>query len=119
RPLPELPPPLPPVEIDPDVLELEALKVIARLRRHGHEAYLVGGCVRDLLVGAEPKDFDVVTSATPEEVRSIFRNSRLIGRRFRLAHVYWPNGAIVEVATFRANPAAAIEAPTDAEAEGE
>src|SRR5437879_7183663 len=55
--------------------------------RHGHEAYLVGGCVRDLLLGRKPKDFDVATSARPEEVRELFRNSRIIGRRFRLVHV--------------------------------
>lgn len=99
-----LPPPLPPTEIEPDLLDLDSLKVIARLRRHGHQAYLVGGCVRDLLVGVRPKDYDVVTSAHPDTVRDIFRNSRLIGRRFRLAHVYFPGGRFVEVATFRANP---------------
>src|SRR5690606_12835460 len=64
-----------------------ALRVLYRLREGGHEAYLVGGAVRDLLVGGHPKDFDVATSATPEEVRALFRNCRLIGRRFRLAHV--------------------------------
>jgi poly(A) polymerase len=95
---------LPPPEINPDSLDLAALKVIARLRRYGHAAYLVGGCVRDLLVGAHPKDYDVATSAHPEAIREVFRNSRLIGRRFRLAHVYFPGGHFVEVATFRASP---------------
>ena len=79
-----------------------ALRVLYRLREGGHEAYLVGGAVRDLLVGGHPKDFDVATSATPEEVRSLFRNCRLIGRRFRLAHVVFGR-EIIEVATFRAN----------------
>lgn len=77
-----------------------ALKVLYRLNRHGYEAYLVGGSVRDLLLGLHPKDFDVVTNAKPEEVRRVFRNCRLIGRRFRLAHVYFGHD-IIEVATFR------------------
>lgn len=77
-----------------------ALKVLYRLKKSGFEAYLVGGCVRDLLLGREPKDFDVVTDASPEQVKSTFRNSRLIGRRFRLAHVFFGR-EIVEVATFR------------------
>lgn len=102
--LENLPPLQAPPEIDPDLLEVESLKVIARLRRHGHTAYLVGGCVRDVLCNVAPKDYDVATSATPEEIRAIFRNSRLIGRRFRLAHVYFPGGKFVEVATFRSNP---------------
>lgn len=77
-----------------------ALKVLYRLRDEGYQAYLVGGCVRDLLLGREPKDFDVVTNAHPEQVRDIFRNCRLIGRRFRLAHVHYGED-VVEVATFR------------------
>lgn len=77
-----------------------ALKVLYRLQKQGYEAYLVGGGVRDLLLGLHPKDFDVVTNAKPEEVRHVFRNCRLIGRRFRLAHVYFGYD-IVEVATFR------------------
>jgi poly(A) polymerase len=79
-----------------------ALRVLYRLRDAGYGAYLVGGAVRDLLVGGHPKDFDIATSATPEEVRQLFRNSRLIGRRFRLAHVVFGR-EIIEVATFRAN----------------
>ena len=67
----------------------------------GFKAYLVGGGVRDLLLGREPKDFDVVTDARPEQIRKVFRNCRLIGRRFRLAHVYFKRD-VVEVATFRA-----------------
>ncbi|NBC42902.1 polynucleotide adenylyltransferase PcnB [Corallococcus exiguus] len=93
-----------PAEIDPDEMDPDALKVVLRLHQHGHQAYLVGGCVRDLLLGKKPKDFDVATSAHPGEVRAIFRNCRLIGRRFRLAHVYFKGGKIVEVSTFRANP---------------
>jgi poly(A) polymerase len=77
------------------------LRVLYRLREGGFQAFLVGGCVRDLLLGIEPKDFDVATDALPEEVRKLFRNCRLIGRRFRLAHVYFGRD-IIEVATFRA-----------------
>ena len=79
-----------------------ALRVLYRLNEAGFAAYLVGGAVRDLLLGGAPKDFDVATDATPEQVKQLFRNCRLIGRRFRLAHiVYGPE--IIEVATFRAN----------------
>src|SRR6185436_6701804 len=70
--------------------------------RFDHTAYLVGGCVRDLLVGRKPKDFDIATTATPRQVRRAFSNCRIIGRRFRLAHVYFQNGKVIEVATFRA-----------------
>jgi poly(A) polymerase len=79
-----------------------ALRVLYRLREAGFTGYLVGGAVRDLLVGGEPKDFDVATDATPEQVKALFRNCRLIGRRFRLAHVVYGR-EIIEVATFRAN----------------
>ncbi|MFT4257573.1 MAG: polynucleotide adenylyltransferase PcnB [Pseudoxanthomonas sp.] len=79
-----------------------ALRVLYRLRDAGFSACLVGGAVRDLLVGQQPKDFDVATDATPEQVRQLFRNCRLIGRRFRLAHVVF-GPEIIEVATFRAN----------------
>jgi poly(A) polymerase len=82
--------------IDPD-----ALKILYRLQNHGFLAYLVGGCVRDLLLGKTPKDFDVVTDAHPQQIREVFRNSRLIGRRFRLAHVYFKQGKFIEVSTFR------------------
>ncbi|ROS06704.1 poly(A) polymerase [Enterobacter sp. BIGb0359] len=77
-----------------------ALKVLYRLNKAGYEAYLVGGGVRDLLLGTKPKDFDVTTSATPDQVRKLFRNCRLVGRRFRLAHVMF-GPEIIEVATFR------------------
>lgn len=78
-----------------------ALKVLYRLHDAGFQSYLVGGGVRDLLLGKEPKDFDIATDATPEEVRGLFRNCRLIGRRFRLAHIHFGRD-IIEVATFRA-----------------
>jgi poly(A) polymerase len=78
-----------------------ALKVLYRLKKAGFAAYLVGGSVRDLLLRHQPKDFDVATDATPEEVKKLFRNCRLIGRRFRLAHVHFGR-EIIEVATFRA-----------------
>lgn len=79
-----------------------ARQVLSRLNEEGFEAYLVGGCVRDLLLGREPKDFDVATVAHPEEVRQVFPRARIIGRRFRLAHVR-SGREIIEVATFRAN----------------
>jgi poly(A) polymerase len=80
------------------------LRVLYRLREGGFMAFLVGGCVRDLLLGLTPKDFDVATDALPEEVKRLFRNSRLVGRRFRLAHVFFGRETI-EVATFRATSA--------------
>jgi poly(A) polymerase len=83
-------------DIDPD-----ALKVLYRLKQHRHVAYLVGGSVRDLLLGKHPKDYDVGTSAHPYEVKRLFRNCWIIGRRFRLAHVRFPPNKIIEVATFR------------------
>ena len=83
-----------------------ALKVLYRLKEAGFQAFLVGGSVRDLLLGVSPKDFDVATDARPEEVRRLFRNCRLIGRRFRLAHVVYGD-EIIEVATFRAAAAPA------------
>src|SRR2546428_8950168 len=91
-------------EIPDDRLDPDAVKVVRRLRRAGFTAYLVGGCVRDLLLGMRPKDFDVATSAHPNEVKATFRNSRLIGRRFRLAHVFFRGGKIIEGSTFRATP---------------
>lgn len=80
-----------------------ALKVLYGLKDAGFDAYLVGGCVRDLLLGHEPKDFDVATNASPEQVHKLFRKSRLIGRRFKLVHVGFGRN-VIEVATFRAPP---------------
>jgi poly(A) polymerase len=77
-----------------------ALKVVYKLKKEGFDAYLVGGCVRDLLLGREPKDFDVVTNALPEQLERMFSNCRIIGKRFRLAHVVYGRD-IIEVATFR------------------
>ena len=91
-------------EIPEELLDPDAVKVVRRLRRASHQAYLVGGCVRDSLLRIRPKDFDVATSAHPNQVKETFRNSRLIGRRFRLAHVFFRGGKIIEVSTFRANP---------------
>src|SRR5918995_1735214 len=93
-------------DIDPD-----ALKVLYRLHEHNHVAYLVGGSVRDLLLGRRPKDFDIGTSAHPHHVKKLFRNCWIIGRRFRLAHVKF-GAKTIEVATFRrqVDPA---ELPTD------
>jgi poly(A) polymerase len=79
-----------------------AIEIVRKLKRSGFQCYLVGGCVRDSLVGIKAKDFDVSTDATPEEVRKIFRSSRIIGKRFRLVHVFSRN-ELIEVSTFRAN----------------
>ena len=79
-----------------------AVNIVERLQNAGYQAYLVGGCVRDMLLNITPKDFDVATSATPEQVRAEFRNARIIGRRFKLVHIHFGR-EIIEVATFRAN----------------
>ena len=92
------------VDIDDARIDIDALKVVRRLVRHGFEAYLVGGGVRDLLLGHRPKDFDVATAARPEQVRRLFRNSRIIGRRFRLVHIIFGAQKVIEVATFRRTP---------------
>lgn len=86
-------------DIDPD-----CLKVLYRLNANGFTAYLVGGAVRDLLLGRRPADFDVGTNAHPNQIKKLFRNAFLIGRRFRLAHVRFQDGKIIEVATFRRKP---------------
>lgn len=101
-----------PVEVEPaaeqeiplNKIDRNALSVVKRLRSKGFEAYLTGGCVRDLLLGRSPKDFDVATSAKPEEVKKLFRNCRLVGRRFLLAHVCFPGRKVIETSTFRRNP---------------
>jgi len=104
------PPPVPPEPrvipraehaISRQRVSFNALKVMGRLIRSGYKAYLVGGCIRDLMIGKRPKDFDLVTDAGPDEVHCLFRNSRQIGRRFRLVHVFFKGGEIIEVSTFR------------------
>ena len=89
------------------LLSDKALKVIKKLQDHNFKAYFVGGCIRDLLLGKKPKDFDVSTDATPEQVRSIFANSRIIGRRFKIVHVVF-GYEIIEVTTFRSNQEQAV-----------
>jgi poly(A) polymerase len=98
------------VPLDEASIDADVARIVRRLIRAGHEAYLVGGCVRDLLLGRRPKDFDVATSARPEDVRYLFRNSRIIGRRFRLVHVLMPQQKVIEVATFRRNPNPQLDA---------
>ncbi len=86
-------------------IDENTLKVLYRLHRHGYQAYLVGGSIRDLLLGRTPKDYDVGTDATPQQVKNLFRNGFLVGRRFRLAHIRFGRDQVVEVATFRRHPA--------------
>ena len=91
--------------IDPNLVDERALNVVSTLQQAGFEAYIVGGAVRDLLVGLRPKDFDVATSATPEQVKGLFRRAFIIGRRFRIVHVVYGRGReneVIEVSTFRA-----------------
>ncbi|MES2092007.1 MAG: polynucleotide adenylyltransferase PcnB [Pseudomonadota bacterium] len=92
--------------IDPKLVDAHAVKVVQTLQDAGYEAYIVGGAVRDLLVGLRPKDFDVATNATPEQVKGLFRRAFIIGRRFRIVHVVFGRGReneVIEVSTFRAN----------------
>ncbi len=95
--------------IDPGLIDEDARRIIRRLRRAGFKAYIVGGAVRDLLTGQKPKDFDIATDAFPRRIRKIFPNSRIIGRRFRLVHIYSQagrgKGKIFEVSTFRSGQA--------------
>ena len=91
------------VEFNKKFLDLDALKIIKKINKSGYEAYLVGGCIRDLLLGYEPKDFDIATNATPEQIQKIFKRSRIIGRRFKLVHVMLSARKFIEVATFRSN----------------
>lgn len=93
-------------------VDLDALSVVRRLDKSDYLAYFVGGCVRDSLLGVSPKDFDVATSARPRDVKKVFRNCRLIGKRFTLAHVFFAGEKIIEVATFR-------QAPSEDDQEGE
>jgi poly(A) polymerase len=92
--------------IDPNLVDERAMDVVRTLKQAGFEAYIVGGAVRDLLVGLRPKDFDVATNATPEQVKSLFRRAFIIGRRFRIVHVIYGRGReheVIEVSTFRAH----------------
>ena len=92
--------------INPDLVDERAVTVVRTLKEAGHDAYIVGGAVRDLLLGLKPKDFDVATSATPEQVKPLFRRAFIIGRRFRIVHVVFGRGReheVIEVSTFRAN----------------
>ena len=100
--------------IPEEALDQDALRVVSRLARAGFEAYLVGGCVRDLLLGRTPKDFDVATSAHPRQVKRLFRNGRIIGRRFRLVHITYGDH-VIEVSTFRREPPPRPEGEEDAD----
>lgn len=91
--------------ISQDFLDFDAIKIVKRLQRAGFVAYIVGGAVRDLMLGKIPKDFDIATSAEPNQIRRLFRNSRVIGKRFRLVHIFFPDGKIIEVSTFRSREA--------------
>jgi len=106
-----------PARITPDFprrrLDRRAVSVVKRLQDAGYEAYLVGGCVRDLLLGQRPKDFDIATSARPEKVRRLFRRSQIIGRRFKIVHVYMGR-EIYECATFRGAPPESGDTPAEA-----
>ncbi|MEM7588009.1 MAG: polynucleotide adenylyltransferase PcnB [Acidobacteriota bacterium] len=95
--------PRPDHSISRKLISSGAVKVLYRLKNSGYRAYLCGGAVRDLMLGGSPKDFDVCTDAEPNQLRRLFRNARIIGRRFRLAHVIFHDG-IVEVSTFRRTP---------------
>lgn len=91
-----------PLKIAEALISNDALRIVEKLNELGHLSYVVGGCVRDLALGTEPKDFDVVTTARPQQVRRAFRYARIIGRRFRLVHVRFGRDRMIEVATFRA-----------------
>ena len=84
-------------------IDRDCLWAIRRLWNTGHKAYIVGGAVRDMLLGRRPKDFDIATSASPRQVQNLFWNSRAIGKRFRIVHLYFANGKIIEVTTFRSD----------------
>jgi poly(A) polymerase len=95
--------------IDSELVDADALWVIRQLRRAGFHAYLVGGAVRDLLLGRVPNDFDVATDAHPQKIKRVFRSARIIGRRFRIVHVYLSREKYIEVTTFRARGSAEHE----------
>ena len=90
------------VKFDKKLLDQDALKILKKLNKSDHETYLVGGCIRDILLGHKPKDFDIATSATPEQIHKLFKRSRIIGRRFKLVHIMFSARKFIEVATFRA-----------------
>ena len=91
------------VQFDKKLLDSDALKIVKKLDKLGYEAYLVGVCIRDLLLGYAPKDFDIATNATPEQIQKIFKRSRIIGRRFKLVHIMFSARKFIEVATFRSS----------------
>ena len=86
--------------INKENISPNALSIITKLKNNGFSAYLVGGCIRDLIKGLLPKDFDIVTNCQPEQIRKIFKNSRIIGRRFKLVHITFPD-EVIETTTFR------------------
>ena len=92
-----------PTRIDHHLISIAAIDIVSQLQENNYEAYIVGGAVRDILLGFPPKDFDIATSAKPEEIRQIFKHSRIIGRRFKLVHVIYKK-EIIEVSTFRTAP---------------
>ena len=91
------------VRFDKKLIDSDALKIVKKLNKAGYEVYLVGGCIRDLLLGLEPKDFDIATNATPEQIQKLFKRSRIIGRRFKLVHIMFSARKFIEVATFRSS----------------
>jgi len=106
-----------PLNVSRNQVDANAVDVVAKLKGAGFQAWLVGGCVRDLLLGARPKDFDVATNATPEQVRGLFRRSRLVGRRFKITHVRYGRD-IIEVSTFRRAPSGDLRINGNAKANG-
>ena len=98
----------PPKKLLQNKFDKFAEEIIKQLQKNGHDAYLVGGCIRDQLIDIPAKDFDVATSATPEKIRKIFKASRIIGKRFKLVHVY-KGSQVIEVSTFRASGANQIK----------
>ena len=91
------------VRFDKKLIDSDALKIVKKLNKTGYEGYLVGGCIRDLLLGLEPKDFDIATNATPEQIQKLFKRSRIIGRRFKLVHIMFSARKFIVVATFRSS----------------
>ena len=106
-----------PLNVSREQVDPNAIDVVAKLKGAGFQAWLVGGCVRDLLLGAHPKDFDVATNATPEQVRGLFRRARLVGRRFKITHVRYGRD-VIEVSTFRKAPSGDARLNGNAKANG-